>query len=278
MAPRARGRDSAAGADYPPGTKSMNRRHFLMSTAVMAGGAAVVGWPRARTRPSGSGWSGCGGRGSSHVNAWSAHAERRGRRRSATSTSRTSATSSRRSSRAAEEQADRLHRHPQAARGQGHRRDLDRHAEPLAHAADDLGLPGRQGRLRREAAARTTSSSRSRSSPRRASTTASCSRAARAARHRRCRKASQRMRDGRVRRDLHGARPLLQVARHHRQDPGSSRCRRASITTCGPGRRRSASSPRTASTTTGTGSGTPATATSATRASTKWTSRAGASA
>ena len=37
-------------------------------------------------------------------------------------------------------------------------------------------------------------------------------------------------------------------------------------------------SPRIASTTTGTGSGTPATATSATRASTRWTSAAGASA
>ena len=41
---------------------------------------------------------------------------------------------------------------PQGARSQGHRRGDRRHAGSLARAADDHGLPGRQGRLRREAA------------------------------------------------------------------------------------------------------------------------------
>ena len=40
------------------------------------------------------------------------------------------------------------------------------------------------------------------------------------------REAVQRMREGRNRRGLHGARPLLQVARHHRQDAGRARARR----------------------------------------------------
>jgi predicted dehydrogenase len=48
----------------------MNRRHFLMSTAVLAGGAAVRGFdsPNDTVRMA---VVGCGGRGGSHVNAWS---------------------------------------------------------------------------------------------------------------------------------------------------------------------------------------------------------------
>ena len=34
--------------------------------------------------------------------------------------------------------------HPPGARGQGHRRRLDGHAQPLAFARHDLGLPGRE--------------------------------------------------------------------------------------------------------------------------------------
>src|SRR5438552_13529178 len=47
----------------------MNRRHFLMSTAVMAAGSAVKGFssPGETIR---MGVIGCGGRGSSHVGAW----------------------------------------------------------------------------------------------------------------------------------------------------------------------------------------------------------------
>jgi predicted dehydrogenase len=49
----------------------MNRRYFLMSTAVMAGGAAVRGFasPNDTVRVA---VVGCGGRGSSHVGAWPA--------------------------------------------------------------------------------------------------------------------------------------------------------------------------------------------------------------
>src|SRR4029453_14301403 len=51
-----------------PSGAHMNRRHFLMSTAVMAGGAAVRGWsPNETVRMA---VVGCGGRGSSPVNAW----------------------------------------------------------------------------------------------------------------------------------------------------------------------------------------------------------------
>ena len=48
----------------------MNRRYFLMSTAVMTAGATVRGLasPNETVRV---GVVGCGGRGSSHVNAWS---------------------------------------------------------------------------------------------------------------------------------------------------------------------------------------------------------------
>ena len=49
---------------------TMNRRHFSMSTAVMTAGATVRGLqsPNDTVR---IGIVGCGGRGSSHVNAWS---------------------------------------------------------------------------------------------------------------------------------------------------------------------------------------------------------------
>ena len=48
----------------------MNRRHFLMSTAVMAGNAAIRGLqsPNDTVR---IGVVGLGGRGGSHVSAWS---------------------------------------------------------------------------------------------------------------------------------------------------------------------------------------------------------------
>ena len=49
-------------------------------------------------------------------------------------------------------QARRLQRLPRGARPQGHRRRRRRHARPLARDPDDPGLPGRQGRLLREAA------------------------------------------------------------------------------------------------------------------------------
>ena len=56
--------------DTPGGQMSdMNRRHFLMSTAVLAGGSAVRGLasPNDTIRMA---VVGCGGRGGSHVNGW----------------------------------------------------------------------------------------------------------------------------------------------------------------------------------------------------------------
>ena len=90
------------------------------------------------------------------------------------------------------------------------------------------------------------------------------------------REAVERMRNGELGRHLHGARALLQVARYHRAHARGARSRQAWTTTSGSVPRRSGRSRRIASITTGTGSGTPATATSATRASTKWTRHAGA--
>ncbi len=78
------------------------------------------------------------------------------------------------------------------------------------------------------------------------------------------------------RRGLHGARAVLQVARHHRPHAGRAGARRRALRpVAGPGAAARLHH-ATASTTTGTGSGTTATATSATRASTRWTSPAGA--
>ena len=78
------------------------------------------------------------------------------------------------------------------------------------------------------------------------------------------------------RRRLHGARPVLQVARHHRPQAGRAGARRRPLRPVAGPRAAARIHRATASTTTGTGSGTTATATSATRASTRWIWRAGA--
>ena len=168
-----------------------------------------------------------------------------------------------------QEAAGHLPRHPQGARRQEHRRRLHRHAQPLAHAADHLGLPGRQGRLRREAVLAQRVRVAARSSRPRASTTAWCSMGSQSRSSPALQEAVQKMRDGDHRRRLHGARAVLQV----RATPSARRPCEAvppgvdyDLWT-GPAP--CARSPRTASTTTGTGSGTTATATSATRASTR---------
>src|SRR4026208_2046261 len=51
-------------------TMTMNRRHFIMSTAVMTAGATVRG-PGRPTDTARMGAGGPGGRGQSHVDAWS---------------------------------------------------------------------------------------------------------------------------------------------------------------------------------------------------------------
>ena len=230
---------------------TMNRRDFLMSTAVLAGGAAVRGLasPNDTVRMA---VVGCGGRGRQPRQRVAEHAERRDRR----------ALRRRRVAHRGEaEDAGRRKGMKKPAtyvdfrkllEDKIDRRRLDRDAESLAHAADDLGVPGRQGRLRREAVLaqhlRVAADRRRRAQvqphrpagqPEPLVTGAAGGRRADARR--------------RARRGLHGARPLLQVARHDRQDAGLGGPRRASTTTCGPGPRRSARSPRTASTTTGTG-------------------------
>ena len=93
---------------------------------------------------------------------------------------------------------------------------------------------------------------------------------------RRVRRPCRQMQEGADRRCLHGARPVLQVARHHRPQAGRAGARRRPLRSVARARAQARVHARTASTTTGTGSGTTATATWATRASTRWTSRAGA--
>ena len=69
---------------------------------------------------------------------------------------------------------DRGRRRPQADGPQGYRRGLDRHDAILARAAHDLGLPGRQARLRARSRWRTSSGKAGRWSTPRGSTTAWC--------------------------------------------------------------------------------------------------------
>ena len=141
--------------------------------------------------------------------------------------------------------------------------------------ADDLGLPGRQGRLRREAGQpqrqRRPADGRGRAEVQ----------PDRPDRHPVPQPQGNPGRDrvpplGQARPDLHGQGALLQAARLDRPQGRRARSPRASTTTSGSARRRSSRSTPTASTTTGTGTGTTATATSATRASTRWTWPAGA--
>ena len=70
---------------------------------------------------------------------------------------------------------------PQGARRQVGRRGRRRHARPLARPGHRLGLPGRQGRLRREAGHATAAGKAARWSRRRGSTSASCRSARRTA-------------------------------------------------------------------------------------------------
>ena len=170
----------------------MNRRHFLMSTAVMAGGAAVrglaspndtvrmgvVGLRRPRRQPR---------------QRVVEHAERRDRRRSATSTKShigeklktLEAQGPARSRRPTSTCASCSRTRP-STRSRSPRRTTGTRCRRSGPAR-----PARTSTSRSRA--RTTSSRRSRSSPRPASTTASSSTAARAGRHRRCGKRSQKL-------------------------------------------------------------------------------------
>ena len=251
----------------------MDRRDFLMSTAVLTAGAAVRGFasPNDTVRIA---VVGCGGRGSSHVSAWSAMPNVEIVALCDVDESHIAAKL---------KMLDEKGKNKPATyvdfRKLLEDKSIDAVSiatpEPLAYAPDHLGMPGRQGRLRREAVL----AQRLRiAADRRRRTQVRPHRPAGQPEPFVTGAARSRPADGdrRVRRGLHGARPLLQVARHHRQDArlgGAPGRGLRPVDRAGAEARRS---PRTASTTTGTGSGTPATAISATRGSTKSTSRAGA--
>ena len=164
---------------------------------------------------------------------------------------------------------------PPAARRQVDRRRHDRHARPLARPHDRHGLPGGQGRLRREAGQpqRRRGPADGRGRPEvqagRPGRDAEAEHAVRRGRHR------PGPRRGR-RQGGHGPRLDPSEARQHRPRPARTGSRRASITRCGKAPRPTGRSTPTGSTTTGTGSGTGGPASSATTASTRSTSPAGA--
>ena len=153
--------------------------------------------------------------------------------------------------------------------------DLGRHAQPLACADHDLGLPGGQGRLRREAVQPQHPRRPDRRRGRPASTTGSSSTARRAAPSSDWAKAVAAIQSGKLGKLLVSRALVLQAARQHRRQAEHGSARASSISTSGSARRPSSPITATWSTTTGTGSGTSATATSATRACTRWTSPAG---
>ena len=252
----------------------MNRRHFIMSTAVMAGGAAVRGLAQSPNDTVRMGIVGLGGRGGSHVNAWSnmpnveivalcdvdeSHIgaklqalESRGKRKATAYTDMRQLLEDKNIDAISIATPNHWHTLQTIWACQAGK---DVYVEkPCSHNVFEskqiVAAARKYDRI-------VQMGSQSRSSPA-------------------LQEAVQKMQERRIRRNLHGARAVLQVARHHRQDPGVTGAARRRLRYVDSDRRRSASSPRTASTTTGTGSGTPATATSATRASTKWISRAGA--
>ena len=119
----------------------MNRRHFLMGTAIIAGNAVVRGVqsPNDTVRV---GIAGLGGRGSAHVSAWAAMKNVQiaglcdvdeghvGDKMGVLYVKGTQPT-------------DGVHGLPPDAREQGYRRRVDCHAESLAHAVGYLGQRGR---------------------------------------------------------------------------------------------------------------------------------------
>ena len=119
-----------------------------------------------------------------------------------------------------------------------------RHAEPLARAPDDLGLPGRQGRLRREAVLAQRLRSRSRWWRRPASTTASCRMGSQSRSSPSLREAFERLQGGELG-DIYMARGAVLQVRDgidRSTTPVAAVPRTASITTSGAVRRRSAAS------------------------------------
>ena len=167
-----------------------------------------------------------------------------------------------------------LRRRAQAAGRQGRGRHLDGDAQPLACADGRVGLPGGQGCVCGEAGL-----------PQRLGRTPGGQGRPQVQPHRPDGHAEPLVAHGRGRggrvgeeRAISARSPspaacatIAATASARRTAPSPSR--RISTTTCGAARRRKTRCCASSSTTTGTGSGRPATATSATRASTRWTSR-----
>ena len=256
----------------------MNRRHFLMSTAIMAGNAAVRGMqsPNDTIRV---GIAGLGGRGGNHVTTWAGMKnveiaglcdvdeghigqKMKGLESKGVVRKPTVYTDIRK---VLETRTSTPSRSPRRTTGTrcmtiwACQAGKDVYVEkPVSHNVCE---------------------GRSRSSRRPASTTASCSTARRAASHRRCARPCERH-----------AQPASSASCSCRTGSATSRATRIGTQARRAGaagrrlqplaraRAEAAVHDEPASTTTGTGSGTPATATSATRASTRWTSPAGASA
>ena len=126
----------------------MNRRHFLMSSAAVATAApGLMSSPNDTIRV---GCVGIRGRGVEHIKSYSKMANVEIAALcdiDENSAEQAPAGDMRRLARSAR----RVHRSSQAAGRQIDRRYFDRHAEPPSHAADHLGMPGRQRRLCREA-------------------------------------------------------------------------------------------------------------------------------
>ena len=245
----------------------MNRRHFLMSSAgVLAAARHAMPSPNDTVRVA---CVGVRGRGKDHMKAYGRIANVEIAAICDIDESVLNKAASQLS-----ETAGHVFGPAQAARRQIHRRDLHRHAQSLAHAADHLGLPGGQGCVCREALlarhvrSQANRGGRAKVQPHRAAGQPKplvAGAAGSGAEHAR-RPAGRR---------LHGPRLVLQMARHHRPHAGRTGAAGRALRPLARARRRSTRSPRIVFTTTGTGSGTTATATWATRAFTRWTSLAG---
>ena len=151
--------------------------------------------------------------------------------------------------------------------------------QPLARAGDDLGLPGRQGCLRREACAYNSVRRAEDASRRPRSTSASCNTAPKRALRGKSERTVAAIASGEHRQVCWSPRPMCRRSARsigYRYGPKPTPATLDYNLWLGPAPKRPCI-PRHFSTTTGIGSGTTATARLVTRAPTSWTSPAGAS-
>ena len=263
--------------------RTIHRRQFIETTLGVAAAAGMVRSPcrqPSRRHSRRADWLPRPGRG--HIgNARQAYRRPlRRRRESARSQGAMS-------SKEARPEGRHVHRLPPAARSQGHRRDLDRHAEPHALADRDCRRAGRQGCVRREAG-QPQSLGRPAVGQRLAtSTNESSSAARRPARSQSLTGAVAYVHSGKLGQIEYVVgtcfKPRMSIGKSDKPLADSQADRLRLVVR--PGGRRSIYRPEknsqaaaTIRTTIGTGTTTPAAATWATRASTKWISPAGSSA